>query len=89
MSLPCVHEGKGVTEPMLAVSMALFSSNTGLPPRTQSVGNLLLCGSRSSVLSLPTNWGSPGQGSSPFLRIAPPGPGDPGTLLAVPADCSL
>lgn len=40
MSLPCIHLGKGVTDPMLAVSMALFSSNIGLSSRTQLVGRI-------------------------------------------------
>lgn len=52
-----LHEGERVTDPMLPVSVALFSPDTGLPPSTASRENLPLC---------PLPWlASPGRLGSP------------------------
>lgn len=56
-----LHEGERVTDPMLPVSAALFSPNTGQPPRTATWENL----------SFPTSSGLPLQGDLGPLQAVP------------------
>ena len=62
MCVCCVY----MTDPRLAVSVTLFSPNTGCHQELRQLGDSL-------PLSVSLSSGSPGQGPPPFLQIAPPG----------------